>query len=321
MSNIKFGVVGAGATGGYLAAALASAGNPVTMLARGESAGVIARDGVTVHGPDGEIRTVRMSRVVQAGESVDDPVDVALFCVKSGATARAAEAVRPLVGDTGRILCLQNGVNNEDVLAEAFGADRILSGVLYIGAERVAPGVIKSSTHARTTIGPYRGEATRPLWQPTRDAFVAAGVSCVIDENIRGAKWQKFLFNCGLNPLTAVVREKLGTIRATESGRALFDALVDEAIVAARAAGAPLAADARERVDDTADRMDISSSMAEDLSAGRPMEIDAFTGYVLELAQNHGVDTPTTRVIDGLLRVLNGKATSRADLSTSVQTV
>lgn len=303
-TGLRLGVAGAGATGGYLAAVAANAGVDVTLLARGRTAEIISRDGITVRGPGDRVLQARPARTVQAGDDIE-PVDITLFCVKSYDTEQAAKDIANLVGDKGLILCLQNGVANEDALADLYDSNRIMSGVLYIGAERVRPGVIKCTTDTRVTFGPYRGKATRGAWQALQEVLTAAGIQCSVDEEIRAAKWQKFLFNCGLNPLTALTRRRLGSIRATPAGKHLFEALIDEARSAALASGAPLAADAREQVMATADRMDISSSMAEDLMAGRPMELDAFTGHVLRLAQAHGVPAPQTSVVHALLQVLD----------------
>jgi 2-dehydropantoate 2-reductase len=305
VTTLRVGVAGAGATGGYLAAALANAGVDVTLLARGRSADAISRDGLVVRGPGDREVQARPTSVVRAGEDVR-PVDVTLFCVKSYDTEQAAQDVEALVGSDGAILCLQNGVANEDVLADRYSKSRIMSGVLYIGAERVAPGVIECSTDARITFGPYDGRTTEPMWAPLQQMLTAAGVTCTIDEHIRAAKWQKFLFNCGLNPLTALTRQKLGSIRAEPAGQGLFEGLIDEALCAALASGAPLATDAKQQVLATADRMDISSSMAEDLAAGRPMELDAFTGHVLRLARAHQTSADRTAVVHDLLRVLDG---------------
>jgi len=307
-TTLRVGVAGAGATGGYLAAALANAGADVTLLARGRSADAIARDGLVVRGPGDRAIQARPTSVVRAGDAVE-PVDVTLFCVKSYDTEQAAQDVEALVGNEGIVLCLQNGVANEDVLADRYSKSRIMSGVLYIGAERVAPGVIECSTDARITFGPYDGRATESVWAPLQQLLTAAGVTCTIDEHIRAAKWQKFLFNCGLNPLTALTRQKLGSIRAEPAGQDLFEGLVDEALSAALASGAPLASDAKQQVLATADRMDISSSMAEDLQAGRAIELDAFTGYVLSLGEQAGIPTPTTRAVHGILAALDAART------------
>ena len=304
--RIRFGVAGAGATGGYLAATLADAGHDVTLLARGRSAEVIARDGITIDGP-GDRQISAKPRVITSEDSIE-PVDVTLFCVKAYDTDAAARDISNLVGTDGAILCLQNGVTNEETLAAVHGAERILSGVLYIGAERVEPGQVSCSTPARVILGPSSkgtSEATSHLWAPIARILTEAGIDSSVNEDIRQAKWQKFLFNCGLNPLTALTGRRLGAIRSEAGGRDLYTSLVREAFMAAAAAGAPLSEDASQQAEVTADRMDISSSMAEDLAAGRAMEVDAFTGHVLRLAKEHGTDAPVTEVVHKLLTVLN----------------
>lgn len=303
--GLRLGVAGAGATGGYLAAALANAGFDVTLLARGSTAEAVARDGITVRGPGERRLHARPTRTVVAGQAVD-PVDVTLFCVKAYDTAQAAEDIAALVGDRGLVLCLQNGIANEEVLASVYGSDRILSGVLYIGAERAEPAVIDCRTGARIIFGSYDGQPNELLGS-VQSALCEAGVDCTLEESIRAAKWQKFLFNCGLNPLTALTGQRLGQIRSVLAGRRLFEALVDEALAAAVASGAPLPPEARSTTMATADRMDISSSMAEDLAAGRPMELDAFTGHVLRLADAHGVPAPHTSVVHALLQVADAR--------------
>lgn len=315
MNGLRIGVVGVGATGGYLAAALANAGLDVTVLARGRSAEAIRNEGIQVQGPDGEIMTGRPSVVVTAADEVR-PVDVTLVCVKSYDTQAVATDIARLVGDQGLILCLQNGVANEETLAGVYGSGRVLSGVLYIGAERVAPGVIERSTDARITFGPYEGIEVLDTCKAIQTALQSAGVECSIDERIRSAKWQKYLFNCALNPLTALTRQRLGRIRSTQPGQRLFGALLTEAHAAASAAGAPLSADAREEVVKVADRMNISSSMAEDLAAGRPMELDAFSGHVLRLSEENGTDASVTRVVHELLAVLDEHRRDPADAAT-----
>jgi 2-dehydropantoate 2-reductase len=302
---LRLGVAGAGATGGYLTAALANAGFDVTLLARGSTAKAVIRDGITVRGPGERRLHARPARTVVAGQTVE-PVDVTLFCVKAYDTAQAAEDIAALVGERGRILCLQNGIANEEVLASVYGSDRVLSGVLYIGAERAEPTVIDCRTGARIILGSYDGQPNELLGR-VQGALSEAGVDCTVEESIRAAKWQKFLFNCGLNPLTALTGQRLGQIRSVPAGRRLFEALVDEALEAAVASGAPVPPDARSTVMATADRMDISSSMAEDRAAGRPMELEAFTGHVLRLAQAHGVPAPHSSVVHALLQVVDAR--------------
>ena len=304
--DLRVGIVGAGATGGYLAAVLIDAGYEVTLFARSRSAEAIRARGLRLVQRDGNAIAVKPAAVVEPGDPVD-PVDVTIFCVKTYDTEVAASASAPLAGDHSAVLCLQNGIASEDILAGIFGSERLLSGVFYIGAERLQPGLIHCSTAPRIIFGPYDPavSSTRELWPQLASLLSAAGVETTIDEDVRQAKWQKFLFNCALNPLTALTRQRLGMIRAHPAGRDLYTRLAAEALEAATAAGAPVPTDALVRVESTGDRMDISSSMAEDLEAGRAMELDAFSGHVLRLAERHGLPAPVTAVVHQLLEVLD----------------
>src|SRR5699024_7978822 len=130
-----------------------------------------------------------------------------------------------------------------------------------------------------------------------------AGIESVVEKNILTEKWQKFLFNCGLNPLTALTGQKMGTILADSVLEGMYRDLVTEAARVGEETGAPLASDAVGQAITTAHRMDISSSMADDRAAGRPLELDAFSGHVLALAELTGIPVPATRVVHALLSV------------------
>ncbi|WP_158607970.1 ketopantoate reductase family protein [Nocardia panacis] len=301
-------VLGAGATGGYLAARLAKAGVPVTLIARGANLRQIREHGIVLEDARAAREVVRPDRVL-AVEEVDRPADLVLFCVKSYDTETAARSVPPLVASDGHVLCLQNGVKNEQILAGKLGPSRILSGVLYIGADRLGPGVIRCSAPPKLIVGPYFGLDLGASSQ-VRELFSRAGIEAAVEPEVSSSKWQKFLFNCGLNPLTAITGKRLGELLSYPATAEVFDLLVAEAAAAARAAGAPLAPDHRVRVQHTAARMDISSSMAEDLAAGRKIELEAFTGYVIELGAAHGVPTPVTRAAHGMLVALDSATAS-----------
>lgn len=329
----RVGIVGAGATGAYLAARFARAGIGVTLAARGTSARQISREGITIVDGDGRWRATPTDVIDTSGPSMagsgagvagrgagvagrgasEEPLDVVLVCVKTYDTDVVLPVIERLREPGTAVLSLQNGVRSDDALASHFGPEKVLSGVLYIGAHRHGPGKIECTSPPRIFVGPYAagaGDAGRSLERGAAGRFVnlchEAGIEAVSDEAILTAKWQKFLFNCGLNPLTALTGKRLGTILADAATRQIFVDLVSEAAAAGRAAGAPLAEDAHAQAMTTAERMDISSSMAEDLAAGRALELDAFSGHVLELAQRYGCEAPVTRSIDGLLRVAVG---------------
>ncbi len=299
-------IFGAGATGALLAGRLAATGSRVTLIARGASLEAIRRDGIRIDGP-ADARIVATVDTVAAPGDPAPPADLLILMVKSYHTASAAPALSPLLAETGHVLCLQNGIDNEGIIGESVGPGRVMPGVLYVGCERTAPGVVACTTEPRIVFGRGSADDGAPV-EATRAAFADAGIDCTVEPDILAAKWQKFLFNCGLNPLTALTGLRLGAILADADGRVLFEALVDEALAAAAAGGAPVDAGTRERVMETGRRMDISSSMAEDLAAGRPLELEAFSGYVRRLGAGHGMATPVT---DDLYRLLKLAATAR----------
>ncbi|MEV4126447.1 2-dehydropantoate 2-reductase [Nocardia sp. NPDC049707] len=289
------------------AAQLTKAGVPVTLIARDESLRQIREHGIVLEDACGERETIRPDHVL-AAEDVDHRADLVLFCVKSYDTEAATESVRLLVKPDGHVLCLQNGVQNEQILADKLGPSHILSGVLYIGANRLGPGVIRCSAPPSLIVGPYVG-ADLAVSSEVQELFSSANIKAAVEPDVGASKWQKFLLNCGLNPLTAITKKRLGELLSHPATADVFDMLVGEAAAVALAAGAPLAPDHKARVDDTAARMDISSSMAEDLAAGRKIELDAFTGYVIQLGETHGVPTPATRAAHGM-RVALDNATA-----------
>lgn len=303
--------MGSGATGGYLAATLAYTGIGVTLVARGESFARIERDGITVTNPDGTRIVARPDQVIEPGHAADPPADLVLFCVKSYDTEKAAQALTAVAGAHAHVLCLQNGVKNEEILADLLGPERLMSGVLYIGTRRIGPGVIACKSEPRLQLGKYSGPADGAV-EAVVDLLRSAGLDVVGDDHIQVQKWQKFLFNCALNPLTALIQRPLGDILARPSGRHLYGSLLEEAVAVGRAHGAPIAPDASDKAWEQGHRMNILSSMAEDVAAGRPLEIDTFTGYVNELGKHHGIPTPVSEVVLELLRTLDPAATAVA---------
>lgn len=295
-------IVGAGATGCYLAGRMAAAGIPVALLARGASLAAIGARGVRIEGPDGTT-TAMPARVFGDGDS-PPPTDVAILLVKSYDTLAVRALLPPLIGARGYALTLQNGIENETIVADAVGPARVMSGSLYIGVERTAPGVVAARTGARIVMGRGSADAAAPV-AALAAMFTRAGIDCAIEADVLRAKWQKFLFNCGLNPLTAVAATRLGAIMADADGARLFTALVDEAYRAGLAAGAPIDEAVRDAVLAHAARTDIGSSMAEDLAAGRPLEADAFGGTVQRLARRHGLATPATDAVAAVLGLID----------------
>ena len=138
---MRIAVMGAGAVGGYFGARLAAAANDVAFIARGSHLMAMRREGLNLESPQGNLQ-------IRDALFTNDPtqvgvVDLVLFCVKSYATDETAAKLTSLIGDRTTILSLQNGVDNADKIAQRWGNQRTLAGVVYIGSQLLQPGKIK----------------------------------------------------------------------------------------------------------------------------------------------------------------------------------
>ncbi|MCE3242889.1 MAG: putative 2-dehydropantoate 2-reductase (Ketopantoate reductase) reductase, partial [Deltaproteobacteria bacterium] len=152
---MRIAVMGTGAVGGYFGAKLAAAGDDVVFIARQRHLPGLRRNGLRIESFNGDLH-------VRNGLFTDSPadagmVDLVLFCVKSYDTTEAAAALAPMISKQTAILSLQNGIDNPDKIAGFWGTERTLAGVVYIGAQVSAPGVIQHSSGGKIVLGPISG--------------------------------------------------------------------------------------------------------------------------------------------------------------------
>lgn len=301
---MRIGVVGAGAVGGYFGSLLTLAGHEVTVLARGEHLEAIRKKGLRV-------RSVRAGQPprewVAWPRATDDAAeagvqDLILFAVKSYDTEQAAQAMAPWVGPDTTILCLQNGVENEAKLAALYGEDRVLPAVVYIGAERVAPGLIEHRARGEMMLGEPGGEVSSRVEQ-LRELLAGAGIPVQVVPDIWAAKWEKFLFNVALNAASALTGGTAERLVATPASRWVFEASLREALTIARARGVGPDDGVVDRVMHAAETLPAVSSMAHDLAQGKPLELESLNGYVVREGRRLGLPTPVNATLYGLMEV------------------
>jgi 2-dehydropantoate 2-reductase len=294
-------IVGAGGVGGYFGARLARAGVPVTLLARGSHRDAIQRDGLQIRSTvEGEY-TVK----VEVVERLDGrpPADVVLLSVKSFDTEAALTMVEPALGPDTTVLSLQNGVVNLELVQARVGAARTLGGAAYVFAERVAPGVIAHRFGGRIAFGELDGRTT-PRAERVRDAFTTAGVPVELSPDIRRVVWEKYLLICAQAGVTAVTGCPSGVLRTIPETWRLYRLLLEELAALAAAAGVELGADVVDRVLGAAAALgpQTRSSLADDLAAGRRLELEGLHGYAVRLGQRLGVATPSLFAVYAALR-------------------
>ncbi|HET6518605.1 MAG TPA: 2-dehydropantoate 2-reductase, partial [Geminicoccaceae bacterium] len=189
---MRIAVMGTGGVGGYFGARLAAAGGDVAFIARGAHKEAIARDGLRVLSPTGDLH-VRPAQVVDDPRAVG-PCDVVLFAVKLWDTERAAELVRPLLGADTAGVSLQNGVEQEDTIARVLGPGHVMGGVARISAAIESPGVIRHAGIPPQIVFGERDGRDSPRQRALLAACRAAGVDARASDHIDRDIWEKFVF-------------------------------------------------------------------------------------------------------------------------------
>lgn len=299
-------VMGTGALGAFYGGRLAQAGVDVVFVARGATLAALRGEGLRIETARGVERVAPVQAVATPAEA--GPCSVVLVCVKSYDTDAAGAALRPVVGPDTIVLSLQNGIENEARLAAGLGLPPLLAGLTQIGAELVAPGVVRVDSGGRIVFGEPDGAAT-PRVARLAALFAAAGIDHRVARRIAVMLWDKLAWNAAFNAVTAVTRRTVGELLADDDGRTLVRAAMLEVVAVARASGVPLAA---EKVDaalrHSADELAmLKTSMLQDRLRGRRLEYDALNGAVLRVAARHGVPVPVHRVLYALLAVIDAR--------------
>src|SRR5881296_2524 len=202
-------VHGAGAVGGYFGALLARGGHDVTFVARGENLAALGARGLVVRlGSE----TLHLAPV----RAVPDPAAAPrpdLVCVKSYDTPAAAAALRSIVAPDTIVLSLQNGIENEEVLARTLGLPPLMLAFTRIGVALVAPATIEYSGRGTIVFGEVDGRET-PRARQVAATLAAAGVPYELRSDILVPAWEKLAWNAGFNAVTTLTQATVAQVMA-----------------------------------------------------------------------------------------------------------
>jgi 2-dehydropantoate 2-reductase len=285
---VTVAVLGPGGVGGFVAGALARAGTDVTVVARPETADVLAAQGLTVE----SVRLGTFTVHPRAAASLDRPAGVLVVATKAPALAAALERVRD---EPDLVVPLLNGIEHMGLLRERFG-DRAVAATIRIAAERVATGrIVHTSPGVKVELAPPRNDV---------DAFLhtvrLAEIPAEVREGESDVLWSKLV---RLNALacTTAAAGPIGHVRTHPRWRALLEGAVDETAAVARAEGADV--DAGTVLGELAGLPPAQvGSLARDLEAGAPSELDAIPGAVLRAAARHGLACPSVETLVAEIR-------------------
>jgi len=306
-------VFGAGAIGGFIAAALARSGVDVSIVARGAHLQSIQRSGLRVSSDLGDFTVP-----VAASDDLRDfeDLDYVLLTFKSQQWDGVLPQFERAISGNAVFVTLQNGlpfwyereralesVDAGGRILQTIPYERIIGGVVHASGHIAEPGYIRQSGGMLYPIGELDGSTTDRIGALAA-AFTAAGLSAPIEPDIRRNIWRKLVNNLALNPVSALTRATVQQMLRNRAVRALLHAIIEEGLAIARATGVEPGVDADERLKWAEHIADVKTSMLQDVEARRPLELEPIAGAALELARRYGVPVPHVETVYGLTKLL-----------------
>lgn len=309
---MRFAIVGAGATGGFLGARLARAGEDVTLIARGAHLAAIEERGITVETASGGSFTAHPP-------STDDlravaRAEVVFLTLKAHSLPGVAVELGAALAPDAAVVSCQNGipwwyaeglqsVDPGGVISSAIARERVIGCVVHPATTLRAPGLVEHLEGDRFSLAEIDGTRTERV-QSIAAALSRAGLRAPIQRDLRPEIWLKLLGNATFNPLSALTGATLATLATQPAPRELVRSLMTEVEAVATGLGVRIPISIERRIDGAAKVGEHRTSMLQDFESGRPLELDALTGAVIELAGRLDIPVPGLRVIDSATRLL-----------------
>jgi 2-dehydropantoate 2-reductase len=318
---MRIAVVGAGAIGAYVGAALARGGADVHLVARGANLEAMRTNGIHVLSSRGDF--------IARPPATDDPreigpVDVIFLGLKANGYATCGPLLDPLMEDHTAVVAAQNGipwwyfhgldgrfgghrvesVDPGGAVSRVIPPERAIGCVVYAGTELEAPGVVRHLEGTRFTIGEPDGTPSDRC-QQFSEAMIAGGLKCPVETTgLRNEVWVKLMGNVSFNPLSALTRATIAGICRYQPTRQLVETMMYETLQVAHAVGAEPHVSVERRLAGGEKVGEHRTSTLQDLLAGKPLELGPIIDAVVELADLTGVDVPSLRAVSATCGLL-----------------
>lgn len=319
----KVCVIGAGAIGGWIAAALARAGCDVALLARGQTLAALQQDGLRLQSDADDGLQTRTHAVRACADAASlGPQDLVVIAVKAPALRAVALQIAPLLGPGTLVLTAMNGVpwwflhgfgralqglrlesvDPGGVIGAAIAPGHIVGGVVHAACSVTAPGVVRHVFGNRIIIGEPSGERSARVLALAA-LLEAAGFEAPVSDQIQRDIWFKLWGNMTINPVSAITGATAAQVLDDELVRGFCSSVMLEAKEIGARLGLVIAQQPEDRHAVTRKLGAFRTSMLQDVEAGKPVELDALVSAVRELGQMTGVATPNTDALLGLARL------------------
>lgn len=321
---MKIAIIGAGAIGAFLGAMLARSGEDVTLVARGANLRAMREHGVRVRGEIGnfQIKTKATDDLSGLGET-----DVVILTLKAQSLPTIAPKLKPLIGPETTVIPAQNGfpwwyfyrhggewegttlesVDPGGVIRQNIDPARVLGCVVYPSTSLVEPGIVWHIEGTRFALGELDGSKSERS-RRIADVLIKAGLRCPIRANIRHDIWVKLMGNVAYNPISALTRATLIEIVRCPETRALAAAIMTEVDEVARRLGIEMGISVEQRLEGAEKVGHHKTSMLQDIEAGKPTELEAIAGAIIELGEKLDLSLPSTKSVYACVKLLEKAA-------------
>lgn len=300
---MKIGVIGIGAVGGYFGGKLAKTGNDVTFIARGKTLEVMKNTGLIIKSCNGDFNIENPK--VSSDLSMLKETDLILLCVKSYNTEEIAKTLKSIISENTTIVSMQNGIENEEILAEILGIEKIIGAAVYITSGVPEPGVINHTSHGRLVLGELNGEITDRI-KNLEKLFFDSNIAVTLSSNIKQELWSKLMLNAAYNGFTAIVRNSLVNFQEISEAQESFYKILKEAQFVAQKEGYNISDEVVENVVKFTKMKNFGSfksSTLLDIEAGKFVEVEALNGAIIRAAKKHNLDIPLNKFLYALLKM------------------
>ncbi len=305
--DVKIGVIGAGAVGGYYGALLVKCGFDVHFLLRSDFEHV--RDnGLLIESKNGDF-ILESVNVYSHFEDMPE-CDIIIVALKTTQNKLLSSILPKTMKKNAIVIALQNGLNIEKDLSEIVPSAAIIGGLCFLCSNKAGPGHIRHLDYGSIRLGQYHENyqaagITREL-QRISDVFTRASIPIHLAENLGKARWEKLVWNMGFNGPTVILNATTDLIMKNKSSRAMITEIMLEVTHGARVCGHDLDDQFVEiMLNATSQMIDYLPSMKLDHDAGRPMEVDSIYWRPIQEAANNGFDMQKSKIIACQLDFLN----------------
>jgi 2-dehydropantoate 2-reductase len=298
-------IVGGGAIGSFYGALLARAGCSVSMVLRSDYRSVLEH-GISVKSHRLGDLSFQPAAVYKQVEECSEAPDYLILCVKIVRGVDRAEVIHHAVGPQTTIVLIENGIDIESNIAQAFPNNQLISALAYVGVNRTGPGQVEHKTsYGRLVLGNYptgAGNETKRLGQ----LLEASGIQAPVTDKIIGERWRKCVWNGAFNPVSVLAGgADTQTLLNSPGGETLLREMMEEICCVSAASGYPMPSELIDTNLEFSRTMPAyRTSMAEDFLNDRPLELDAILGNIVRAANQCKVKVPRLATIYALLQML-----------------